>query len=220
MAVRQQHLRDSIRICKTHPSVDVLRCETAHKGIVPSEDSYCAVHVGIDARATSTRKTESSTRNGKFKPRVSRTKRKSAARSCVADRKTFTFGRLAARPRDNCSLLGRLLGSRFVTVLPPPKPVETYERPKRRYILGKHAGRDVRAFQRGLLHPPPGWRTAPPDDRQGAAEFARTKLLPRTQHLGSAPPGSTIADRRRKKTNNKTNNVRLEMVAGTKWTSR
>ena len=88
---------------------------------------------------------------------------KRAPRACVTDRQVIKVSiRESATP----------VGSRVLPSFPLPNLVETYERPKRRYILRKHAGRDVWAFQRGLLHPPPACRTALPDDRQGVAGFA------------------------------------------------
>jgi hypothetical protein len=102
------------------------------------------------------------------------------ARWCVTDRQTLTF-----RSTSRATMRQRLTLASFawlsrVAILPPPTALETYERPKRRYIFRKHAGRDVGAFQRGLLHPP-ACRTALPDDRQGVvAGYRRTKLLPRT----------------------------------------
>jgi hypothetical protein len=72
----------------------------------------------------------------------------------------------------------------------------------------------VGAFQRGLLHPPPACRTALPDDRQGVRRVRQNPSYSakEQQTLGSRHLGQSIADRRRKKTNNKTTNVVSEML--------
>jgi|SRR5450432_3153878 hypothetical protein len=119
------------------------------------------------------------------------------ARWCVTDRQTLTF-----RSTSRATMRQRLTLASFawlsrVAILPPPTALETYERPKRRYIFRKHAGRDVGAFQRGLLHPPCLSDGSAGRQAGGGRWVSQNQATAKdTRSTGPRHLGQSIADRR------------------------